>query len=111
MRRPITGCWRDQLFFFLRQKPRFLKNQIGDADLAEIMEQRPGADRVPFRIRDAQGLRNGAGIFADAPAVPGRISIACVQRLSERTNELYVGPRKPRAALANGLRGVVKAVG
>src|SRR5689334_9468196 len=73
------------------------------------MQQGAHADDFQVVVAQVHSFGDSAGIFADAPAVPGGVSIASIQGLRQRSNELHIRASETLPALAHGLRGIVEA--
>ena len=86
----------DQRFLFRREPSRFLQYHVGDADLADIVQQRAHANQFVLRLRNAHRPGDRAGVIAHPQAVAGGVRIPGVMLAlaSELTNSTYAPTRR-----------------
>ena len=84
IRSPISGCSAHDLALLGRQRPGLVEDRVGDADLADVVQQRRGADDLDLAARQSERARHARGHLDDGLRVLAGVAIAFEQRDGER---------------------------
>src|SRR5215469_3223374 len=73
----------DESKLLRRELARLLKDAVGDADLSDVMKQRPDANALNFFTGHLKRRSNRARVLAHAQTVTGRVLISSIERVGK----------------------------
>ena len=85
------GMRVDERPLLLLEPARLVQQAVGDADLADPVQQRRRADVGDLRAVEAEAGRHGHGQPLDRVRVLAGVAVACLQRQRERAHHRVVG--------------------
>ena len=84
MSAPTCGWMPDLLEFLRRQRPRLGEDVIRHRELADVVQQRSGLDRLHLELGHPELTRNSGGVDLNAADMVFRRAVLRVDRSSER---------------------------
>ena len=87
MRSPITGCVRITLPLVGVERPGLVQDRVGDADLADVVQQRDGGELGELVAVEAEARADVDREVVDGVGVLAGVAVARLERRGERAHD------------------------